>query len=220
MKTRGLLMKELGVNATLAGRKTQTRRKVALAPFIAAHDTVCHVTGPYGDGIWKFHYTETLDPMYTIDIRCPYGIIGDHLYIRETLRRKNNADGMPGYITYRADCTPVANRNPNELHPEYGRPTWPWKRNVLPSIHMPKWASRILLEITDVRVERIQDISLDDIKAEGVSWHEPISSGGKDAYAYYRNFEHIWDSIYAKQGYGWSVNPWVWAVTFERLEGV
>lgn len=193
MKTRGLLMKEFGVNAILAGRKTQTRRVADAGP---ADETEC-VTGPYNGGIWKFHYTETLDPMYTVDLRCPYGVVGDRLYIRERIAIEcpygpaEECDHQH-HVVYWAGEHPIVRESV----------TAKWR----PSIHMPKWASRILLRITDVRVERIQDISDDDILAEG------ICAMGLE----WEAFIILWDSIYKKQGYGWDVNPWTWAVTFER----
>jgi len=90
----------------------------------------------------------------------------------------------------------------------------PWT----PSIHMPRWASRIQLRITDVRVERVQDISIDDIEAEGIT--HPLD--GPHANQYWReemgnDFAKLWDSINAKRGYGWDSNPWVWVIEFERI---
>ena len=71
---------------------------------------------------------------------------------------------------------------------------------------MPRWASRINLEITDIRVERVQDITEEDAKAEGVDWYPAMRAN--------RLFQSLWDSINAKRGYAWDVNPWVWVVEF------
>ena len=84
-----------------------------------------------------------------------------------------------------------------------------WK----PSIHMPKWAARIWLEVTGVRVERVQDISEEDAIAEGI----PRGAVQYCGHAI-RLFRDLWDSINAKRGYPWEVNPWVWVVEFKRTE--
>ncbi len=88
----------------------------------------------------------------------------------------------------------------------------PWK----PSIHMPRWASRITLEVTEVRVQRLNEISEEDAKAEGVLINAgrlpELPGEGRCA------FMHLWDSINGKSGFGWDVKPWVWAISFKRLE--
>jgi hypothetical protein len=89
-----------------------------------------------------------------------------------------------------------------------------------PSIFMPRWASRITLEIVSVKVERVQEISKEDAIAEGVEavmvdGHKYGLQTGND---YKWAFNQLWDSINAKRGYGWDVNPWVWAVTFKRVK--
>ena len=88
-----------------------------------------------------------------------------------------------------------------------GEPTVRWK----PSLHMPRWASRITLEITDVRVERVQEITEKEAKAEGV-----LPCDGMTAVYW---FSEAWDSLYAKKGLGWNDNPWVWVITFRRVKG-
>lgn len=98
-----------------------------------------------------------------------------------------------------------------------------------PSIHMPRWASRITLEITGVRVERLQDISEADAKAEGITvlplqnvddpsaWWQS-SPGENQARTPIASFRNLWDSINAKRGYSWESNPWVWVIEFKHLE--
>ena len=128
--------------------------------------------------------------------RCPYGQPGDRLWVRETFghfeRNENFAPGCE--VFYRADGESLALE--------------PWR----PSIHMPRWASRITLEVTGVRVERLQGISEADAIAEGVrnSLHLP---GGRFAR---ENFEHLWWTV---NGDGsWESNPWVWVVEFKAIE--
>lgn len=141
--------------------------------------------------------------------RCPFGLPGDHLYVRETWRarwtmpedgRSANEDlGRPigvlaEHTIYRAD---------EEWHKGAG-----WK----PAIHMPRECSRILLEITAVRVERLQAIGTEDIKAEGIWSTEPLTHS-----QYRQRFHAVWDAINRKRA-PWAKNPWVWAITFKRLK--
>lgn len=85
-----------------------------------------------------------------------------------------------------------------------------WK----PSIHMPRWASRINLEITDIRVERLQEINEEDAKHEGV---KRINAGDFGMETWSSAFRNLWDSINSKRGYGWDTNPWVWVIEFKRI---
>lgn len=124
---------------------------------------------------------------------CPYGQPGDRLWVREAWMDLRGVDGAVGPCMYRATFGNA---------PDGGK----WR----PSIHMPRWASRITLEVTGMRVERLQDISEADARAEGVSraqcpdWHATT------------DFRAIWESI---NGPGsWDANPWVWVVEFKRLE--
>lgn len=126
--------------------------------------------------------------------RCspPY-VPGDLLWVRETFAVVEPAIAPPespdGRL-YRADWP----------HEPYANPVWK------ASIHMPRWASRLTLEVTDVRIERVQDISAEDALAEGV--------GFADGYPQ-QDFAELWNSLNAKRGYGWDANPWVVAVTFK-----
>lgn len=140
------------------------------------------------------------------DVRaCPYGVPGDRLWVRETF-----APFSTGGAVYRADKP----RFSPDAHEVVGG-SWH------PSIHMPRWASRLMLRITDVRVERLQDISEADAKAEGVEpiQCEPASLAfgtWKARFRYRDAYRALWDSINGKRA-EWSSNPWVWVVAFERL---
>jgi len=133
---------------------------------------------------------------------CPYGTIGDRLWVRETWAPHPQD---PSTIFYRAT-----------VESEPGIRVWdgPWR----PSIHMPRWASRITLEITGIRVERVQDISEEDARAEGVGahggWNADETEYGVNARG---PFSHLWDSINAKR-HPWASNPWVWVIEFREAE--
>ena len=167
------------VRAILGGRKTQTRRVVkdqGRVPTVLQSD---------GNRLLPKHV-----PDWFTDY-CPYGGHGDRLWVRETHWRAEGegTGGKVRFLQYKAtspDDPPLGDR---------------WR----PSIHMPRWASRITLEVTGVRVERVQDISNEDVHAEGFApW------GDK-----YLSFADLWDSINANRGYGWDANPWVWVVEFK-----
>lgn len=123
------------------------------------------------------------------DIRCPYGCAGDRLWVRETWCRTED-----GGIAFRADTWTV--------HPGVDET---WK----PSIFMPRWACRLRLEITRVRMEKLQDISEADAIAEGL---EPVGVvSARDQY-------HIlWDDLNAKRGFGWAMDPRVWVIEFRKV---
>lgn len=173
-------------------------------------------------------------------LMCPYGEPGDRLWVRETfaLERWDDEPKTPNdRPIYRHDWDGTEFDSEYWLWPHYkatdpapelcyeddenddGEPKVKWK----PSIHMPRWASRIMLEIVDVRVDRLQDINRNEAKAEGVShvWEWP---GGKDKKYFSRgvlnpcvaNFSVLWDDINAARGFGWSVNPWVWVIEFKK----
>lgn len=142
---------------------------------------------------------------------------GDRLWVRETWGAvwpdMEAASLKDSIIEYRANLKPGCTDYPGEWPADEarGNPDAPkWR----PSIHMPRWASRITLEVTGVRVERVQDITLEDMIAEGAT---PIQ---EDCYffdSYAIPFCKLWDSVNAKRGYSWEQNPWVWIVEF-RLE--
>ncbi|MCP4902985.1 MAG: hypothetical protein GY906_38975 [bacterium] len=208
------------VRAILEGRKTQTRRVIKNPEKLE---------GLMQDG-------EAAE-------WCPYGKLGDHLWVREAFGTVDDATHQAwltadpgGADDY--ECNPCAKDGPNgerwivdyradnpqrpmdKPHPKTGKVSRRWR----PSIHMPRWASRITLEITDVRVERVQEISENDAVAEGIQkrgryWDggpHPVKGGPKCFPLPRAAFKDLWDSINAKRGYGWHTNPWVWVIEFRR----
>jgi len=149
------------------------------------------------------------DVRYWCQKWCPYQV-GDHLWVRETWAPYDElvlgyALDSPEWVVFRADGK-MWNTH-THCYADKGDLIDParWR----PSIHMPRWASRITLEITGVRMERVQNILERDAEAEGV---HPTPEFWPDPHRH--AFELLWDSIYAKRGLGWDVNPWVWALEF------
>lgn len=202
MKERSILFNGEMVRATLDDRKRMTRRICALQHELSnIHD-------------------------FDVD-RCPYGKPGDRLWVREKWYQKGSwrkpshpeAEWDDAYfvgsreIVYSADAPKPADDPNNRI--------W-WRAK--PSIHMPRWASRITLEITNVRVERLQDITENDAQAEGCSavegckWHtfkEMHAGIPMHAHTARDAFAALWESINGDDS--WDENPWVWVVEFKRL---
>lgn len=239
------------VRAIIEGRKTQTRRVIKPVRGFEKHD-ICKpemAADPWA--VW-WHGSET-DRVGCLQ-ECPYGKPGDRLWVRETWaapekrmgRVAYNADGLCGawlsdgaggktFIGHGRvleaegyhQCFPKRGAESHGLA-KYGgipRGPYPHKYGWRPSIFMPRWASRITLEITEVRVQRVQEISGEDVLAEGVTFPgrdgmltiAPIAKLSDDAFL--RNaYLQLWDSINAKRGFPWATNPWAWAITFKRVE--
>lgn len=201
------------VCAVLDGRKTQTRRVIKPQP----NDNQLFVAD-YGDG--NKLYADENPPQ---EVMCPYGRVGDELWVRENTRticyqRGDKFAYGEHCIEYIADKQLV--KCPEEHH-DWWRHNWHIRPSTtLPSIFMPRWASRITLEITNIRVERVQEISRADAVAEGISHevcdhgHKSVCTAGCRPEPEYK-FRDLWDSINAKRGYGWEKNPYVWVVEFE-----
>ncbi len=149
-----------------------------------------------------------LDPKWRISaVRfSPFGLPPSKLWVRETFwERKDHISSHHDLNAIRYD----ADLDQTESDCRIG---WAEHSKCRPSIHMPRWVSRITLEITDVRVERIRDISKKDAEAEGYT-NDPIPDD--DPISWYI---WLWDSINAKKGYGWEVNPWVWCICFKVIK--
>lgn len=194
MKEHPILFKDEMIRAILKGRKTQTRRVVKLPKN--------HVWGSFFDGqICPENDLSSLG--YPVDeLRCPYGQPGDRLFVREAFRLCAEADGIKPRDTdaayrvwYEADA-------PHQLG--FGK--------LRPSMFMPRWASRITLEMTGVRVERLQACNEVDAIAEGAPW---AAFGAPQEGSHKAGFAALWESI---NGPGsWDANPWVWCINFRRV---
>ncbi len=191
MKERPILFSGDMVRAILDGRKTQTRRTVNPSWRGAIVKSYC----------------------------CPYGVPGDRLWVQEDWGvgcRPCPINGWVDGIEYRADeaycidehddlpLNPVKTPDGVDLE-DFNSDGWSDAKT------MPRWASRITLEITGVRVERVQDISEEDASTEGVEWKNMCD------WPHSKAFKTLWDSI-AKPGVKWEDNPWVWVIEFRRVE--
>ncbi|MPW16948.1 hypothetical protein GCT13_08385 [Paraburkholderia sp. CNPSo 3157] len=227
MKERPLLFSGPMVRALLDGSKTQTRRIVKPQPdFETARNalggdtsstTVAYDGTMGGIGLKRGNAMGYVFP----NIHCPYGKPGDRLWVRETWAQPTTLD--PGPTVYRADypaCVPAGFENV----PPAEAATWK------PSIHMPRAMSRLTLEVTGVRVERLQSISDTDAAAEGVEslrnegefWKNYQTSTASCDYltclSAGESFRTLWDGINAARGFAWDANPFVWVIHFRRIQ--
>jgi hypothetical protein len=203
IRERPILFSGPMIKAILSGAKTQTRRIVKEREESAfleerGNDATfawygCKKRDVFGC-CGSLHFSNDRGFAGFKDMRCRYGMMGDRLWVRETWAWSGERpEQLPGDPVYRAD----------------GPGPWEWR----PSIHLPRWASRITLEITGIRAQRLQDISELDCEAElGV----PPHSLRNDAYPQFRT---LWDSINSKrEGCSWESNPWTWRISFKRIE--
>ena len=202
VKERPILFSASMVRAILEGRKTVTRRPVKVQPHIDASGNFCVGNSNYGQDGYGKPVTK-----HFVNGCCPFGKPGDRLWVRETWARVGNCD--PGYLTFGATYPACL---PPELENIPAASELRWK----PSIHMFRRDSRILLEITDVRVERLQDISRADIRAEGLLCPPELASD--DVSPNYRDwYPAAWRELWESTGGDWNANPWVWVVEFKRV---
>lgn len=183
MKERPILFNGAMVRAVIGGSKMQTRRLVKPQPGTQMEEVLRNNRGE-----WP----------------CPLGQVGDRLWVRETWAQ----DSEDGQLCYRADIGTGNDADDWERNRIEGAPGYRWR----PSIHMPRRASRIMLEVTSVQVERLQEISEADALKEGCragTWEYDNGEGTESAR---ESFECLWDSIYQN----WDKNPWVWVVEFKR----
>ncbi|WP_353802407.1 hypothetical protein AB8Z62_07315 [Klebsiella pneumoniae subsp. pneumoniae] len=214
MKERGMIFNGEMVRAILDGRKTQTRRPIKWK------QTRFTEIGEREDGS-KWPWSEDAEHACDFWHPCPFGAVGDRIWVRETFAALEpgsyeQAKPQEGHCQdLRYAATDRLAKSDADIR------GYKW----VPSIHMPRWASRILLEITDVRVERLNAISEEDATAEGVP---PAGSLLPDYPGTFLTpkgdfatakvaFQRLWESIYGEES--WNANPWVWVISFERIEG-
>jgi len=226
MKERPIIFSAPMVRAILDGTKTQTRRVVKPQPPEGQRIDTCH----YNETGWAYWYLGSgLDSgsCRCNNVRGPYGHSGDRLWVKE-----NHILSPANFADRDLDLYNVTDPDGNgricqytATSPDTSTPVKDYGLKVRPSIHMPRWASRILLEVTEVRVERVQDISGEDAWWEGIGYQ----GGSGRCVANYADgrveidgpmclsaFRDLWESI---NGPGsWDANPWVWVVSFKRIE--
>ena len=230
------------VKAILDGKKTQTRRIIKQVPY----DIHCGkpimdwgLSGVYGenDEFWMDIQTDVDDNSHE-RIKCPYGNVGDELWVREKFYCVD-APGL-GDIPCLLYSEEFENYQIDGWADNQSHEFWDSRASICsldfgvhPSIHMPRRASRIQLKVTGIRIERLQDICGDDAVAEGITttkfWTPketndyPFNDKMWDDYHFWNHYPQIaykrlWESINAKRGFGWDMNPWVWCISFERME--
>ncbi len=232
MTERPILMSAPMVRAIVEGRKTQMRRAMKPAPEFCNGGWVMRgyergqqvYSGPFD----PIEYANAEPGAWFAHSGCPYGIPGNRLWVREMWRTSCHLDDWsPKQVV-----AIYVNHEPVSI--QYiadGKESFPccseWGKNR-PGMFMPRSFSRLTLEVTGVRMERVQEISEEDAKAEGVTANpEPSADARKfinDLHAmkmqtdgHYFNYKKLWDSLNGKRGFGWDKNPWVWVIEFKRI---
>lgn len=223
MKERPIIMQAESVRAILEGHKTQTRRVIKPQP----NQRPLRATHPNnGRMCWYEAWFDEPDVLY-----CPYGQPGDRLWVREAWWQHGGGtvsqEGEYRFIPDNYPGAQVAYAADHKYAPATTYYYEGWAKR--PSIFMPRWASRITLEITHVRVERLQDIREQDIRAEGVAttcvyYGDRCNSSRCPEHerGYHtgvgEDFRRLWNEINAKRGYSWDSNPFVWALEFKQVQ--
>lgn len=236
MRERGMIFNAEMVRAILEGTKTQTRRIMQDQPDAIPKE------GEFGrPGFWiPWNAGKTMLRNEDMRLACPFGAVGDRLWVRETWQAIHDSPDEHGNVEDRTWMPSILKKPDSYWHPVYAA-SWgnedretrgfPWR----PSLHMPRWASRITLEITGVRVERLQNLSEADACAEGIragirrtdqsAVNEPIycnylAANLNDASEWFErasdSFISLWESIYGAES--WQHSPWVWVIEFKRVE--
>ncbi|EMG3684463.1 hypothetical protein V4251_001842 [Serratia marcescens] len=218
MKERPVIFNGEMVRAILDGRKTQTRLVMKVQPessgFGLRFITESLNNRDTGKYFWSQSDAVGINKPRSKPFPCPFGQVGDQMWVRETWAEAGAS--APELQLYRANY-------PEHVGSEYENVPPASEIRWTPSIHMPRWASRIMLEITAVRVERLNDISEEDAKAEGVKPAGDMLPDYPDTFLTPKGdfatakvaFQRLWQSIYGEES--WSANPWVWVIEFKQV---
>ncbi|SBW72409.1 morphogenetic protein [Klebsiella pneumoniae] len=261
MKERGMIFNSEMVRAILSNRKKQTRRIMKVQPESNQLGLLLITDSTRHSDIGKYHWAEsnaTGNHVRSKLFSSPFGAVGERIWVRETWATLGNEDGC--YVDWEDNLCKGDERSAARIYRasceqrpgDYGLWSIPddayWKPHTKehkfegawrPSIHMPRWASRILLEITDVRVERLNAISEEDAQREGVHtevwdqtvvarnyaardeffqfWSEDMPHYVEMNQLYRSSFRSLWESIYGAEN--WLATPWVWVIEFKHVEG-
>ncbi|HDU4418954.1 TPA: hypothetical protein RFT07_002437 [Klebsiella aerogenes] len=240
MTERGMIFNGEMVRAIIDGRKTQTRRIVKGTDGAVKFCKEWDINGEEIFVVLGEKDHTGMNPVLGA-ISCPFGGIGDRIWVRETWSDVN-LEGIPA-VAYRADGDVYSLMDDESFLDEDGAFNYDeprvtkyhfaaWYSDLIggiegdwrPSIHMPRWASRILLEITEVRVERLREISQADAEAEGVGklkkgfWKNYQPGWTEFQLTARGSFATLWKSIYGDES--WYADPWVWVIEFKRIEEV
>lgn len=218
MRERGMIFNSEMVLAILDGRKTQTRRPLKWK------QTRFTEIGEHEDGS-KWPWSEDAEHACDFWHPCPFGDVGDRIWVRETWQAIHDSVDEFGHVEERTYAPSIPKEKDRYWHAVYAEHFgvenredrgFPWR----PAIHMPRWASRITLEIADVRVEQVQSISQADAIAEGAPRSHPSIDAVSQDHGFpdfSRSwFGQTWQSIYGAES--WQTNPWVWVIEFKRIE--
>lgn len=236
MRERPILLNGDMVSAVLNGSKTQTRRIMKVQPESNQFGLLRITDSTKRSDIGKYHWAEsnaTGTHARSELFSCPFGAVGDCLWVRETWADVNH-EGCPA-VAYRADdeVRDLSEDDGDEADPNLEKYWFAnWYPDLIsgtegrwrPSIHMPRWASRIKLEITGVRVERLNSINEADAATEGVPPAGDLLPDYPSTYLTPKGdfatakvaFQRLWESIYGADS--WQANPWVWVIEFKRVE--
>jgi len=207
-----IIFSEWSINRILAGEKTQTRRTVKPQPASGVN-SIRHVKGRF----WQANEMGSeWDPTLWQE-KCPYGQSGDALWVREAFRLPHTYDEMSP-SEYVDEGQPHIVRFEAEEGDYNAVPKDGWGRKR-PSIHMPRELCRLRLRVEDVRVERVQDISSEDARAEGVTGKDADEHDSQEhspGEIYRLALRDLWYSIHGSSA--WDGNPWVWVIEFSRID--